>query len=178
MNSPEVIIIAALAEANKVIGANGKVPWHIPKDSKRFRRLTLGHAVIMGRKTWQYDLQKRPLQERHNIIVSLSPPPEGGLENPIPYPFELSFVNSLQDGLKRANHQRKVFIIGGTRLYAEALILADTLELTLVEGEFGGDTFFPTYEHLVGIPFELVNVEPHPGFRFETYRRKSLTAKS
>ncbi|MCG8362221.1 MAG: dihydrofolate reductase [Pseudanabaenales cyanobacterium] len=174
MLPPEVIIIAALAEANRVIGKDGQLPWRIPQDTQRFRRLTLGYTVIMGKNTWEYGLQKQPLRERHNIIVSSSPQPDDSVRNPIAYPFELSFVTSLQDGLKRANDQRKVFIMGGARLYAEALRLADTLELTLVEGEFEGDTFFPNYVHLVGTEFELVNVEPHPGFRFETYWRISL----
>ena len=71
------------------------------------------------------------------------------------------------------NDLSKVFIVGGTRLYAEALPQADTLELTLVEGDFEGDTFFPPYDHLIGTQFELVKVDPQPGFRFETYQRIS-----
>ncbi|MDJ0704026.1 MAG: dihydrofolate reductase [Leptolyngbyaceae cyanobacterium MO_188.B28] len=170
MKLPEIIIIAALAEANRVIGKNGQLPWRIPEDSQRFKRLTSGYAVIMGRKTWEFDLQKKPLLERHNIIVSSSPQPNIAAESTSAHPH-LSFVASLQDGLTQANESKKVFIMGGARLYAEGLTLADTLELTLVAGDFEGDTFFPEYDHLVGTQFELVKVESHPGFRFETYQR-------
>ena len=99
MKSPEIIIIAALAEANNVIGKNGKLPWRIPEDSERFQQLTRGHAVIMGRKTWECDLQRQPLANRYNIIVSSSLPP-GNIAAEPPCPYALSFVTSLEEGLK------------------------------------------------------------------------------
>ena len=173
MKLPEVIIIAALAETNRVIGKNGQLPWRIPEDSQRFKRLTLGYAVIMGRKTWEFDLQQKPLPERHNIIVSSSPQPNSASTSVSTHTLHVSFVASLQAGFTQANPSKKVFIMGGARLYAEGLTLADTLELTLVAGDFAGDTFFPQYDHLVGTQFELVAVDPHPTFRFETYRRIS-----
>lgn len=174
MKPPKVIIIAALAEANRVIGKNGQLPWLIPEDSQRFKRLTLGHAVIMGRKTWEFDLQKKVLSERHNIIVSATLRPNIAAGSVTSDTAQVSFATSLQNGLMQASESKKVFIMGGVRLYSEGLTLADTLELTLVAGDFDGDTFFPKYDHLVGKQFELLTVEPHDGFRFETYRRVSL----
>jgi dihydrofolate reductase len=171
MNQAEIIIIAALAESNKVIGKNGKVPWTIPEDSQRFQKLTLNHSVIMGRKTWEYDLEKKPLANRTNIVISSSPSKLGIAENCPDYPFKLFFVKSLEEALEKSEDREKVFIAGGSSIYAQALKLADTLELTLVEGNFEGDTFFPEYQHLIGKQFELVGKEVNPGFRFETYRR-------
>jgi dihydrofolate reductase len=171
MKKTEVIIIAAVAESNRVIGKNGKLPWRIPQDSKRFQEITLGHPVIMGRKTWEFDIEKRPLVKRFNIVISSSPEQEDVSMHCHNYPFELAFVNSIQDALKNAASQEKAFIVGGASIYSQALNLADTLELTLVEGDFEGDTFFPNYEHLIGDQFKLVNQEKHPGFRYETYRR-------
>ena len=178
MKLPEVIIIAALSETNRVIGKNGQLPWRIPEDSQRFKRLTLGHSVIMGRKTWELDLQRKPLPERHNIIVSSSPRPNIAAGFVSTHPCQVSFVTSLQAGLTQAKDSKKLFIMGGARLYVEGLTLADTLELTLVAGDFEGDTFFPKYDHLVGTQFEPVTVEPHDGFRFETYRRISPSTKT
>lgn len=171
MNKSEIIIIAALAESNKVIGKNGKVPWTIPEDSQRFQKLTLNHAVIMGRKTWDYDLNKSPLENRINIVISSSLSELVIPENCPNYPFDLLFVKSLEEALEKSENQEKVFIAGGSSIYAQALNLADTLELTLVEGDYEGDTFFPEYQHLIGSQFELVGKEVKPGFRFETYQR-------
>ncbi|NJO75234.1 MAG: dihydrofolate reductase [Leptolyngbyaceae cyanobacterium RM1_406_9] len=171
MKKTEVVIIAAIAESNRVIGKNGKLPWRIPQDSKRFQDITLGYPVIMGRKTWEYDIEKCPLVKRFNIVISSCPEQESVSEHCRSYPFELAFVNSIQEALKNAEDREKAFIVGGASIYSQSLNLADTLELTLVEGSFEGDTFFPNYEHLIGSQFKLVSRETHPGFRYETYRR-------
>jgi dihydrofolate reductase len=174
MNHPEVIIIAALAASNRVIGKNGKLPWSsIPEDSQRFKRLTLGHPVIMGRKTWEHDIEMCPLVERCNIVISSSPQVHAVKEHCQDFPFGLTFVTSLDEALAIATQQdpEKVFIVGGASIYALALDIADTLELTLVDGSYTGDTFFPEYEHLIQTQFKLVNQEDRPGYRFETYQR-------
>lgn len=171
MNHPEIIIIAALAESNRVIGKNGKLPWTIPEDSRRFQQLTIGHTVIMGRKTWEYDVEKCPLIQRCNIVISSSPQTQTIAEDCPSYPFELLFVSSLQAALQKVSEQEKVYIAGGATVYAQALELADTLELTLVEGSFGGDAFFPEYTHLIGTQFELAHQELRTGYRFDTYKR-------
>lgn len=172
MNKPEIIIIAALAESNRVIANKGKLPWTIPTDSQRFQKLTLEHTVIMGRKTWENDLKKRPLTKRNNIVISSEEQEIDSSEQRLDYPFKLLFVKSIQEALEKSKElEEKVFIAGGASIYAQALELADTLELTLVEGDFEGDTFFPEYQSLIDRQFELVGKETHPGFRFETYKR-------
>lgn len=171
MNQPEIIIIAALAASNRVIGKNGKLPWNIPADSQRFVNLIIGHAIIMGRKTWEYDLEKRPAMECFNVVVSASTPEDEIAELQLQYPANLLFVNSIPEALQKVSHHQQAFIVGGAFIYSQALNLADTWELTLVEGDFEGDTFFPEYEFLIGEQFEMVNQETHPGYRYETYKR-------
>jgi dihydrofolate reductase len=171
MNRPEIIIIAALAESNRVIGVNGKLPWKIPEDAQRFRELTIGHAVIMGRKTWELDLNIQPLVDRYNVVISNSIAPDEIVSLQLKHPLNLAFVNSLADALKKVQDHKKVYIVGGASIYSQSLNLADTLELTLVEGDFQGDTFFPEYQFLIGDQFAMVNLEAHAGYRFETYQR-------
>lgn len=173
MQKPEIVIIAALGEQNRVIGKDGKVPWHIPEDSERFRRLTLRHPVIMGRVTWEHDLEGKPLSKRHNIVVSRSAD-QLAIANPRKTsPWQLLFVPTLTEALRQTQGYAKVFIIGGAMIYAQALGLADTLELTLVEGEHEGDTFFPEYAPYLD-QFQLVKCQNHSGFRYETYRRSPV----
>jgi len=172
MKQPEIIIIAALAESNRVIGKNGKLPWKtIPEDAQRFQDLTRSHAVIMGRNTWEFDVEKHPLSERYNVVVSHSIPPDEIASLQAQYPSNLAFVNSISDALNKVKTYDKVFIVGGASIYSQSLSLADTWELTLVEGDFQGDTFFPEYKFMIGHQFELVNLENRTGFRFETYKR-------
>jgi dihydrofolate reductase len=171
MNKAEIIIIAALAESNRAIAKNGELPWNIPEDSQRFESLTLNHTLIVGRNTWDSDLKNSPLKN-HNIIVISSQPEEVEMElQSINYPEKVLVFNSLFEALQKSQDLEKIFIAGGASIYAQALEIADTLELTLVEGDFDGDTFFPEYQHLIGNQFELVAKEERPGFRFETYKR-------
>ncbi|MBD2081655.1 dihydrofolate reductase [Leptolyngbya sp. FACHB-17] len=156
----EIILIAAIAQTNGVIGNCGKLPWSIPEDLQRFRQLTLHHTVIMGRKTWEFDLQKRPLSQRTNVIVSSQP-----LKSELP---NVEFVRSLSDALERP--EEKLFVIGGASIYRQALELVDRMELTIVEGNYEGDVFFLEWRDRLN-EFELVNLESRAGYRFETYRR-------
>jgi dihydrofolate reductase len=160
---PEVIVIAALAESNRVIGKSGKLPWSIPEDLRRFKHLTLHHTVIMGRKTWQFDLEMRSLPHRQNVVISrfLSPRPN------------ILVARSLTQALQMCANQEKVFLIGGASVYAEGLEISDSWRLTIVEGHYEGDTFFPQYDHLIGTKFERVAVELREGYRFESYQRQS-----
>lgn len=176
MNKPEIIIISALAESNRVMGKAGKVPWRIPHDSWRFRQLTLGHTVVMGRKTWQDDVGEQPMFQRRNIVVSptlsqLPPPPR--FAPPGQPPHELLIVPSIPEALAICSDQAQVFMVGGVRIFTEALDIADRLELTLVAGDFTGDTFFPEYQSRIGTEYTCVNKIQHFGFRYETYRRMS-----
>ena len=171
METPEIIAIAALTEGDRVIGQNGKIPWHIPADLQRFKQLTLGHAVIVGRKTWQFDLEKRPLPGRYVIVVSKTLTGDRNSETCKPDNYQLTFVNSLEKALAVAADCEKIFIIGGATLYQQALPIADRLELTVVEASYAGDTFFPHYKHLIDTEFQLESTEHHKGYRYETYRR-------
>ncbi len=157
---PEIILIAAIAQTNGAIGDCGKLPWSIPEDLQRFRRLTLNHTVIMGRKTWEFDLQKRPLPQRKNVIVSSQL-----LKSDQP---DVEFVHSLSEAFDRT--EEKIFVIGGASIYRQALEYVNRLELTIVEGDYEGDVFFLEWrEHLD--EFELIQREQRDGYRFETYYR-------
>jgi dihydrofolate reductase len=126
-----ISIIAAMAD-NRVIGRRGAIPWDIPADRRRFRELTMGHPVIMGRKT--YESIGRPLSGRTNIILSREPDfrAEGCI-----------IVNSLEDALLACDCADEVFICGGEELYRQALAIADRIFLTVVHQNSDGDAFFP-----------------------------------
>lgn len=162
---PEIVIIAAVAEKNRVIGRDQDLPWHIREDLKRFKRLTTGHALVMGRKTFESVIHQfgRPLPNRRNIVVSAS---GKVMKHP-----DVEASSSLDDALNAASSEDVVFIGGGESIYGQMLGRADRLELTLVEGDFEGDTYFPPYEHLIGDVFVQTAREPHEGFQFVTYER-------
>lgn len=144
-------IIAAVAK-NRVIGKNGKIPWHIPEDLQRFKRLTKGHVVLMGRRT--FESIGGPLPERRNVVVASRPVP--GAET----------HRSLETALATLAGEGKVFAIGGEKIFARLLGRVDELYLTLLDDEFEGDTYFPPFEHLLGSTFRVQSEERHPGFRF------------
>ena len=161
----ELVIIAAVAEANRVIGKGNDLPWHIPEDLKRFKRLTSGRAMIMGRRTFESIIHQfgGPLPDRRLIVVtSRGEAPD--------YP-RIEAYKSIEEALDAVAGEEVVFIGGGATIYEQFLPEVDRLELTIVEGEFEGDTFFPPYEHLIGQVFEKSAEERHEGFRFETYER-------
>ena len=152
----KLIIIAAIAN-NLVIGKNGTVPWHIPEDLARFKQLTTGHTVIMGRRT--YDSLDRPFPNRVNIVIT-----SNVINGVTSYP-------SLDFALQALSNKTEVFVIGGGRLFTDALKLADELRLTLIDREVDGDTFFPPYEDYLRKNFRLVNQEYNIGFSFVHYVR-------
>lgn len=131
----KISIIAALDE-KRGIGKNNQLPWHISEDLKRFKEITTGHTVIMGRKT--FESIGKPLPNRYNIIITSQ------LKNLDGAIKDLIFVSSLDEALRQAQG-KDVFIIGGGQVYAQAIEKADKLYLTKVEGDFGCDTFFPDY---------------------------------
>jgi len=153
----KLIIIAAIAH-NRVIGKNGKLPWHIPEDLARFKQLTTGHTVIMGRRT--FDGLERPFPNRVNIVIS-----SNVINGVSSYP-------SLNFALQALSNRKEVFVIGGGRVFADALKLADELRLTLVDRDVDGDTYFPPYEEYVRKNFQLVHQEYQTGYRFVDYVRK------
>jgi dihydrofolate reductase len=134
-------IIAAMAE-NRVIGRDGAIPWDIPADRQRFRELTMGHPVIMGRKT--FTAIGRPLPGRENIILTRQPGYRAG---------GCRVAATLEEALGSCAGADEVFICGGEDIYRQALPVADRIYLTVIHREFAGDTFFPP------IPAEFVETE-------------------
>lgn len=156
-----VSLIAALA-ANGVIGANNALPWRLPEDLKHFRALTLGHPVIMGRKTWE-SLGK-PLAGRRNLVVSRDPN--------FPAPGAEVFA-SLAAALAACG-DGEIFVIGGAMLYREALPFADRLHLTEIARDFEGDTRFPDFDKSQWreTAREMRNSDQGFDYAFVTYERK------
>ncbi|HEY3076832.1 MAG TPA: dihydrofolate reductase [Burkholderiales bacterium] len=131
---PKIYLVAAVA-ANGVIGRNGRLPWHLPEDLKHFKRLTLGHPVIMGRRTWES--LGRPLPGRDNIVVTRT----AGYEAP-----GAALASSLEAALALCAGESVVFVIGGQQLFAESLPIAAGLVLTEIYRDYEGDTWFPQYD--------------------------------
>jgi len=131
------------------IGKNNKLPWHLSADLKRFKKLTIGHPIIMGRKT--FESIGKSLPGRTNIIITRTQKHSVPKRN-------VYYVNSLNEAIKLAKTKNKqeIFIIGGGEIYKQALPLADKLYLTHVYGNFNCDTFFPDYPN-----FNLVKKTTH-----------------
>lgn len=163
---PEIVIVAAIAEKNRLIGDGKDLPWHIPEDLRHFKRLTLGHPLVMGRRTFESLLHQfgGPLPGRENVVLTRHP---AHVDHP-----GIHVYSSLSDALNAFADRAQISIGGGATVYEQMLPLADRLELTRVEGNYEGDTFFPPFEHLLGTEFELEGREPRDGFRFETWRRR------
>ena len=127
----KISIIVAMSQ-NSVIGENNQLPWHISEDLKNFKKTTLNHCVIMGRKT--YDSIGKPLNNRRNIVISRDSSLKiDGVE----------VVNSLEKAISMVKEGLEIFIIGGEQIYSMALSLATHLYITKVDGHFKGDAFFP-----------------------------------
>jgi len=132
--APQVYLVAAVA-SNGIIGANGTLPWRLPEDLQHFKRITMGHPVIMGRKTWES--LKGPLPGRDNIVVTRT----AGYEAP-----GAAVAGSLEAALALCLGEPVVFVIGGRRLFAESLPFAAGLVMTEIYKDFEGDTWFPAYD--------------------------------
>lgn len=164
---PDIILIAAVAEENRVIGRDLELPWHLPEDLKRFKRLTTGHPLVLGRKTFQSIIHQfgGPLPNRRMIVLTRK-----GLDEEYD---NVETYASLDDALEAVDGEDTVFVGGGEDVYRQFLPHADRLELTLVEGDWDGDTYFPEYEHLIGDVFDTVEIDERDGFRFVTYERSA-----
>jgi len=136
-----VSLIAAMAE-NRVIGSKGAIPWYLPADLRHFRELTMGHPVIMGRKT--FESIGGPLPGRRNLVLSRTP--GLGAEG-------VEVRGSLDEALAVCTGAEEVFVCGGGDVYREALPLADRIYLTIIHRKYDGDTRFPP------IPADFVEVE-------------------
>jgi dihydrofolate reductase len=133
-HSHRIAVIAAVAR-NGVIGVENRLPWHLPEDMRRFRALTTGHSVIMGRRTWESI--GKPLPGRQNLVVSRR---RGPVE------ADVEFTPSLDAALARVSRPEPVFVIGGEALYRAALPRADILYLTEIARDFDGDARFPRFD--------------------------------
>lgn len=155
---PPLTLIAAIGRGG-VIGSHGRVPWDLPEDRAHFRRTTMGHSVIMGRRTW--DETGKPLDGRRNIVVSRSGDVSGSGRE---------VVATLDDAVALARaSDPDPFVIGGAEIFRMALPLATKLILTEVELDVPGDTWFPPFD-----PAEWHVVERRPGDRasYVTYERR------
>jgi dihydrofolate reductase len=124
---------------NRVIGKDGVMPWHLPEDLAHFKRTTLGHPVIMGRKTWDsLPTRFRPLPGRMNIVITRSSDFLAGQET-----SALRVATSLESALALASQHSEVWVIGGAQIYAQALPLASTVVVTHIDASFEGDAFAP-----------------------------------
>ena len=132
--SPRVYLVAAVA-ANRIIGANGALPWRLPEDMRFFKALTLGHPIIMGRRTWES--LKGPLPGRENIVVTAT----RRYDAP-----GAAVAGSLEAALAFCVGEPMAFVIGGSRLFEEALPIAAGLVLTEIHRDFAGDTWFPQFD--------------------------------
>jgi dihydrofolate reductase len=132
--SPRISIIVAYA-ANRVIGKNGSIPWHFSEDLKRFRRITMGHHIVMGRKTWESI--GRVLPGRKHIIISRQPGYEVA---------GAKVVGSLNAAIAAARGDSEIFVIGGAEIYALFLPIADRVLATEIKRQYEGDTYFPELE--------------------------------
>ena len=132
-----IIVIAALAD-DGTIGHGGKIPWHISEDLKRFKRLTMGHPILMGRKT--YESLGKPLPGRINIVLTRNPEFQApdGVHVFTGFDAAISFC--------RQQQAQAVFIIGGAEIYRQSMDRADTLLLTHVHRQIRGDTKFPEFD--------------------------------
>ncbi len=132
--NPKISILVAMAK-NRTIGINNTLPWHCPEDLKHFKALTMGHHMIMGRKT--FDSIGKPLPGRTTVVLTRDRnlKIEGCL-----------MAHSIQDALKACAGDTEIFIVGGAELYAQALPLANTLYITEIQQEVEGDAHFPPFD--------------------------------
>ena len=166
-----VSLVAAVARGG-VIGRGGAIPWRIPEDAQRFRTLTMGHPVVMGRRTWDSLPDRfRPLPGRRNVVVT---------RNRAWHADGAERAGSVADALRLLDGAPQVFVIGGAELYAEALPLADELLLTEIDADVEGDTFFPSWDRAA---FQEESREQHVSesgipFSFVKYVRRPTAASS
>jgi len=154
----EVIIIAAMS-VNRVIGRGQEIPWHIPGEQLRFKKVTMGHPLIMGRKT--FEAIGRPLPGRKNIIISRNRQFEAeGCE----------VVPDLNDAFAVCAAEPKVFVIGGEQIFTQAMPVTQTIILTTIQRWVKGDRYFPLFEGFEKVAEERID-GPDP-YIIEVFKRK------
>ncbi|HRH23551.1 MAG TPA: dihydrofolate reductase [Candidatus Magasanikbacteria bacterium] len=154
-----IALIAAISE-NNCIGKSGTLPWYIPEDLKRFKNITTGHTVLMGRKTWESIPEKfRPLPNRKNIVVTRN--------TDYPVPAGVMLYHSVDEALKR--EEGDIMVIGGAEIYTQSIDHADTLYITHIRTVIeDGTAFFPAIDPTI---WKEVEREDHEHFSFVTYKK-------
>jgi dihydrofolate reductase len=160
-----ISIIVAIAR-NYAIGKNNDLLWHLPADLKRFKQITSGKCVVMGKKTWE-SLPLKPLPGRKNIIIT---------DNPDDC-FNCSFTaNSIDDAIRQCSDSGEVFVIGGGSVYRQFMDIADRLYITWVDRDYEADTFFPEISEDIWEPIETDgdHLDEKNGFtyRYVIYQRR------
>ncbi len=160
---PRVSLIVAMAK-NRVIGANNTLPWHLPADLKHFKALTMGHHIVMGRKT--YASIGRPLSGRTSVVIT---------RNADYFAPGVIVANSLEAALSACGTDEEIFVIGGAEIFAQALGFADTLYITEIKRDVAGDVSFPEFDKT---EWQEISREIHrqetpepPEYHFVEYRR-------
>ena len=155
------------ATRDEVIGRDGDLPWHLPDDLRRFKALTSGHVVIVGRKTHESIVKRlgRPLPGRISVVVTRDPPPGDG---PVIYQPSVAAALSVARAIEAFAGRDEVFVIGGAQVYVDTLPEVDRVYLTRVDLDAEGDTRMPA-DWLAG--FTLVDEEKRDGYTWETYER-------
>ena len=160
-----ISIIVAIA-SNYAIGKDNDLLWHISRDLKRFKELTDGHYIVMGKKTY-FSLPKRPLPNRTNMVITDVPGEQID---------DCLMAYSIEDAISKMDQEGENFIIGGGSIYRQFMPYADKLYITRVHKDFDADTFFPeiSLDEWKLIEKEEVNDDPQNDFTysFETYERK------
>ncbi len=156
----KLILIAAMAK-NRVIGNNNSIPWCIPEEMAHFKKNTMGHALIMGRKT--FESIGDPLPGRRNVVLSRDSQ----------YSFSgCRMAPDLSAAITLCGTQEKIFIIGGGSLYAEAIHRVDTICLSVIDKEYKGDTFFPVIPQTLFKQVSIKKINSSPAFTILTFERK------
>ena len=162
---PRISILVAMA-SNRIIGANNTLPWHLPADLKHFKALTMGHHIVMGRKT--YESIGKPLPGRTSVVVT---------RNADYAPPGVVVANSLEGAISACENDAEIFVIGGAEIFSQALEFADTLYMTEIKRDVAGDVSFPEFDkkEWQEISRELHHQEtPEPlEYHFVEYRRKA-----
>lgn len=152
------ISLLAAVGRNQVIGTDGQLPWHLPEDLRHFKATTMGHPMIMGRKT--FDSIGRALPGRRTIVLS---------RNASWSHAEVEVAHSFPEALALAGPADEVFVVGGGLVYAEALPFANRLVLTEVDAEPDGDALFPSWDRA---EWTEVERDPRDGYSFAVYERR------
>lgn len=163
---PCVSLIVAMAK-NRVIGINNTLPWHLPADLKHFRTLTMGHHIVMGRKT--YDSIGKPLPGRTSVVVT---------RNRDLQIAGCTVAHTLEQAIAACSGDDEIFVVGGAELYAQALAIADKLYITEIRKDVPGDAYFPVIDH---DEWQETSREVHKQqeplpleYHFATYHRRQL----